>query len=266
MNSEDRNHLSWILPDAQELQEAWGFEAEPRAPAFQQADTMYFRLKSAGWRAAGGKLCVRYSRVCSPKVDIASLMIYPTVSADRLPILATEWLIVGNQCQRVVMDVEPAAVHLPVAARLGSTFGPLGDKWQRHLPTDPNLSDWFRQYCQTWAIHSSCDLESLPLLRQAFKEYIHAYKNFVNIHLPECLSGPDSKEVEAYKHHHASHFPGHTFLSRVLGEEWTTQFLYEEHFGVVRCEKPNYVSASGGLGASTMDSLGTSNNPAASAY
>jgi hypothetical protein len=269
MNGEYRELLGWTLEDAREVLNGWGLQAEQRDPAFEQANTMYFRLDSAGWRAAAGKLCVRYSRVCSPKVDIATLMIYPTAGADRLPILATELLVVGGSCQRVVMDIEPASEELPVAGELAKVFAPLGEKWQKVFPTDREYSEWFRAIAQPWAIHSACELMALPVLREAFRDYLGAYAAFVNAALPECPAGPDDAKVAQYKAHHADHFPGYPFLTRVLGAEWTKKFLYEYHFGVIETPEVDYASTSGvsgSFGASTVGSVGLSSSPAARAY
>jgi len=228
-----RDKLTWVWHDSQELLEPWNLQQELRHDKYRTANTLFFCLESTGWQAATGKLCVRYARVCSAKVDIATLMIYPTASANYLPIFASEWLIVGSCCQRVILDIEPATVELSRLLRLNRTFVRLGERWHQHLPTALPLSEWFQKYAQLWAIHSSCEMQKLALVRQAFREYLKSYINYVNKFLSRCVAGTDAPEVMEYKLHHARNFPGYSFLCRVMGEEWTNEYLYKQHFGVV---------------------------------
>jgi hypothetical protein len=270
MYSERRDLLGWTWDDAQSELEPWSLQSEPRPQAYRYADTMYFRLESSGWLAAQGKMCVRYARVCSPKVDIATLMIYPTAGAEHIPVFASEWLIVGAQCQRVVLDIEPAAPSLHVARTLPAVCRALGEKWQKHLPTHTPFSPWFATLAQPWAIHSGCDVSALAMLRESFQDYLQTYIQLVNAALPTSPSGMDAVSVTQYKRHHAEHFPGRVFLARVLGEEWVDTYLYEHHFGRTQ-NTPSFHSpvsgaSSDNLSVSTRDSVVLSSKPAASAY
>ncbi|MFQ3592140.1 MAG: hypothetical protein SNJ82_02995 [Gemmataceae bacterium] len=266
---EFRNLLGWTLDDALPLLADWELCPEPRSAEHTQRETIYFRLESAGWRAAQGKLCVRYTRVCSAKVDIATLMIYPTAGAARLPIFGAEWVVVGCHCTRLVLDVEPAAAHLPVSRQLGEHFAKLGQRWQNVFPTDANMAQWFASIAQPWALHSACAVEQLPLLRQAYREYLQAYINLVNLILPKVPSGADTPEVAAYKRHHAEHSPGKPLMDRVFGPEWTHRFLHETHFGVIQESSADSSLAVGGdtwLEAAPGVSPSSSSSPAARAY
>ena len=267
MCAEFRDLLGWTQSDALPRLAAWNLQPEARPDEHTQRDTIYFRLESAGWRAADEKLCVRYTRVCSVKVDIATLMIYPTAGAHLLPIFGAEWVVVGSQCSRLVLDVEPAASHLPVADRLAGRFAELGKRWQGVFPTDPNMAGWFAEIAQPWALHSACGLDQLPLLRQAYSDYLEAYIAQVNAVLPCSPGGSDAPEVAAYKQHHAEHSPGQPLMARVFGPEWTATFLREAHFGVIQASGAGSSGGrSGGWTGSGGDSLGVSSSPAASAY
>jgi hypothetical protein len=265
---EFRDLLGWTREDALPRLAEWHLQAEPRPEEHTQRETIYFRLESAGWRAARGKLCVRYTRVCSGKVDIATLMIYPTAGAALLPIFGAEWVVVGPNCSRLVLDVEPAAEYLPVAHRLAGRFAELGQRWQGVFPTDPNMAGWFAEIAQPWALHSSCSLDQLPLLREAYGEYLEAYIDQVNAMLPHSPSGPDAPEVAAYKQHHAEHSPGQPLMARVFGPEWTQTFLREAHFGVIQSPFVGWPgeSESESWESSGRESLGASSRPVASAY
>jgi hypothetical protein len=266
MCAEFRDLLGWTQSDALPRLVEWNLQPEARPEEHTQRDTIYFRLESAGWRGANQKLCVRYTRVCSVKVDIATLMIYPTAGAHLLPIFGAEWVVVGSQCSRLVLDVEPAASYLPVADRLADRFAELGQRWQAVFPTDPNMAGWFAEIAQPWALHSACGLDQLSLLRQAYNEYLQAYIAQVNAVLPYSPGGSDAPEVAAYKQHHAEHSPGQPLMARVFGPEWTATFLREAHFGVIQAPAADWPGEPGVWAGSGVDSLGASSRPAASAY
>jgi len=263
-----RDLLGWTYADAFPLLRKWHLRPEPRSQEHTLRETIYFRLESAGWRAAQGKLCVRYTRVCSVKVDIATLMIYPTAGADLLPIFGAEWVVVGPQCTRLVLDVEPAAAHLPVAGHLPKYFAALGQRWQAVFPTDPNMAEWFAAIAQPWALHSSCALEQLPLLRQAYHDFLQAYMALADAVLPLVSGGADTPEVAAYKQHHAEHSPGKPLMARVFGPEWTHTFLHETHFGVIHSSEVDLDEEWGGswCGSGNTSSAVLSSRPAARAY
>lgn len=227
--------VGWTFDDAWPQLNKIYWEAEQRPEEFcaQQSSTM--RLQSSGWVEREGKLNAKYARVQSHKVDIATLMIYPTASPDLLPVFAVDWVVVGSRCQIGVLDVQMAGEQTSLKQELASRFQPLAGRWQSEFCEKPtHVQAWFDSLATPWALVVACSNDSLPKLRQAFGEYLRAAIADVYLpRLPAAQGGWDAEEVAEYKCYHYAHFPGRKMMDNAFGADFTERFLTDWHFGKV---------------------------------
>jgi hypothetical protein len=229
--------VGWTLPMAEARlgDLAWQREARPdefrRAVFGEGAKRLW--VTADGWQLAGGRLSARYARIQTALADVATLMVYPTASPDRLPVFACEWVILGDRAHVLVLDVEclgNAADRLRERAR--SVLMPLHARYADALPLPDDLPPWFAEIREAWALFTSGDLTRLAVMQQAFEAYLQATAG--NLYRPELAhaqAGDEHPAVTAYKQHHAAHSPGYALLAPKAGEVWTRAFLWEWHFG-----------------------------------
>lgn len=228
--------VDWTLADALDALGPIELEREDRPALFRHREAeqhgALLRLSSAGWLAAGRKLNMKFSRIQGGSMDIATVMIYPTASPELLPIFAAEWVVIGQHCHALILDVEIAGEQPPLAAGLAEVFGPLGQRWREQFPTNPEAPAWFHEIAQEWALFSKCSIAELPTLRLAYIEYLRAaVEHFYLPRLAHAAAGEDHPDVTAYKAHHCEHSPGRRVLEPRFGPGYTETFLRDYHFG-----------------------------------
>lgn len=225
--------VGWTLSDSWPWLHSLGLCEENRSADFRSKEAATMRLTSAGWIEQQRKLNIKYARVQSQKVDIATLMIYPTASPELLPVFAVDWVVVGERCHIAVLDVQLAGEQPRLQQDLAEVFQPLGSRWQGEFSQKPvQVQSWFESLATPWAIVMACPIESLPQLRQAFGEYLQAsVQQFYHPRLIQASGGPDAAEVAEYKRYHFAHFPGRKMMDNAFGTEYTQEFLTRWHFG-----------------------------------
>ncbi|VTR96684.1 hypothetical protein [Tuwongella immobilis] len=233
------DQVGWTLPDAWRLLADCQLQREFRPAEYRHVRSTGMQIVSDGWVDARRSINVRYSRVQSSRIDVATLMIYPVVAADRLPIFGAEWVVVSGRCHLAVLDVEVAGAQPELFASLQHQFAPLAARWQPIFPEREEVPEWFREIGTPWALCSACDLDRLPQLRQAYADYLRlAVEGW---YAPACLadhsnkssreSAPEHPAVLAYKQHHFEHSPGRKLLSKDFAPEFVDAFLRDWHFG-----------------------------------
>ena len=233
---EPLDRVGWTAPIVRADLEALGIarEARPADRRWRVVENSGRRtwLEADGWLVANGRLNVKYARVRSAGFDVATLMVYPTASPDRLPIFASEWVVVGAQCHVVVLDVESAADFPDLKADLKADFAELGSRWQAAFPPSPDAPAWFREIRREWALFSRCPATELERVRSAYTEYWRiAFERYYRPRWRDALAGPDHPAVSAYKQHHCEHSPGRRLLSAKFGADFAESFLRDQHFG-----------------------------------
>lgn len=226
------NVTGWTLTDATGALARFGLARERRPGRFRRAESPPVVVEADGWVAREPKLCVRFARVRGPHIDIATVMAYPTASPAALPIFAAEWVVVGQRCHALILDVETAGDQPGLAADLAKVFAPLGEKWQRRFPANPDAPDWFREIAEPWALFSACGVEEMGEVRAAFNEYLDAaVTHFYGPRWDTAGAGPDHAAVTAYKEHHYESSPGRKVMTPRFGAEFTEELLRDWHFG-----------------------------------
>jgi hypothetical protein len=230
--------VGWTLPDALDRLSAAGVgvarEARPEKFRFRVfgAGDKALHVTSDGWAAAGGKLCLKYSRIQSKVADIATLMIYPTASPERLPIFAAEWVVIGERAHALALDVEIAGDRPELQDAMRPIFMPLFERHAERVTLGAELPQWFLEIKREWAIFASDDISALAAIRAAYADYLSAtVASFYAPALPEARSGDDHPSVTHYKRHHAVNSPGFALLASKAGDVWTREFLDAWHFG-----------------------------------
>jgi len=224
--------VGWTLPDAREQLAIFQWKPEQRPAPFRHGQSKSLQYESDGWIESGGRLNLKYSRVQSERIDVATVMVYPTGSPDRLPIFGGEWVVVSGRCHLLVLDLETAGVQPSLVTELRPLMMPVVEKWSAVFPWDGGAPEWFRDIAQPWALCSSCPQELLPQLREAYREYLSvAIDAFYRPRLEQAQSLPEAPEVTAYKMHHFEHSPGRKLLSREFPPEFVDTFLKDWHFG-----------------------------------
>ena len=228
--------VGWTLQDFLFYTEDLGLVEEPRPPQFKRQDISVgrksVRLDSSGWSAADGKLCLKYARIRGAAMDIATVMAYPTVSPDKLPVFAAEWVVFGDRCHAVILDVEVCGHQAELMNRLERHLESVANAWRPQFPENRDRPQWFDEIASPWAIYGACDADRLPEIRSAFNDYLEVcVDNVYKPALPESEGGGDHPAVRAYKHHHFVNSPGHRLLGVKLGQSQTDELLREWHFG-----------------------------------
>ncbi|MCS7080853.1 MAG: hypothetical protein NZ585_12510 [Chloracidobacterium sp.] len=231
--------VGWTLPDAQARLGDLGWRPEARPAAFRYATfgegDRLMRVTADGWQVAEGKLCARYARIQTVAADVATLMVYPTASPTLLPVFACEWVVIGNRAHILVLDVECIGGADALRGRAHAVLTPLQASYVTALPPAPDPPPWFGEIREAWALFTSGDLSCLPVMRQAFQDYLTATAEALyRPWLAEAQVGPDHPAVTTYKQHHAAHSPGYALLAPKAGADWANAFLREWHFGPVR--------------------------------
>jgi len=230
MLSNLRDIVGWTFHDAEEILQPLQLRPEAVPNDFVQKTFEIhgnpYQLRSAGWTDERGTLNVKYCRMQSRKVDIAMLMVYPTTRPDLLPVFGAEWVVVGDRCSMAGVDVHPAGHHPGLDRELTEVFGTIGARWQAELPTAPDSPEWFREIAKPWAIFSSCTVNRVEVLREAYREYLRASVDlFFRPRQPDCEGGADAESVVRYKQNQFDHSPGRGILRTTFGAEYAEAFL-----------------------------------------
>jgi hypothetical protein len=231
--------VGWVLTDVLQALDNIPLEREERAAHFRCIEADHHgrstRMVSDGWLLGQQQLNIKFARIQSANLDIATVLITPTASPELLPIFGVEFVVISQNCHVAAVDVEIAGNYPQLRDELGEVFRPLGRRWQQEFPTKPDVPAWFDEIAQEWALFSSCALTDLTLLRQAFQEYLDAtVKNFYVPRLAQAAGGGDHPEVAIYKRHHFEHSPGRKVMAPKFGSAYTEQLLGEYHFGPPR--------------------------------
>ena len=233
-----RDVVAWTEGDACEQLRPLRLRAEPsdetcaRRVTGEGARAMMAQRRS--WISEEQGLCVRYARVQSLVADVATVMIYPVWDVARLPVLAAEWVVIGDRCHVAVLDVEAVAGG-SLLQELRQAFGPESkNEWPARFDCSPEVPAWFAAIASDWAVFTSVPSERLGELRAAFGWYLETCTRA--FYLPRVSARADKPEhstVLAYKRHHQTHFPGRQMLVARFGTVWAERFL-ECHFGPAR--------------------------------
>ncbi|MGQ9897553.1 MAG: hypothetical protein ACUVR8_08385 [Acidobacteriota bacterium] len=231
--------VGWTLPLAKTWLGNLTWQHEARPTAFRQAafgtGTKRLCVTADGWHLADGRLCARYARIQTALADVATLMIYPTASPDRLPVFACEWVILGDRAHVLVLDVECIGEADQLRERVRAALMPLHACYAAALPAPDELPSWFVEIKEAWALFTSGELARLSAMKQAFEAYLHVTaETLYRPALAGAQAGPEHPAVSAYKQHHAAHSPGYALLAPKAGEAWARAFLWEWHFGPLR--------------------------------
>jgi|GEM_PF-946554 len=203
-------------------------------------------IESEGWVEVGGRLNLKYARVRSALLDIATIMCYPTASPELLPIFAAEWVVVARKCHALILDVETVTADSPLRARMEPIYKPLARPYQEAIPENRERPEWFNQIATPWAIYGAAELEILPVVRAAFRAYLdQTIERFYKPALPAASSGGDHPDVVRYKHHHAINSPGYPLFRAKMGEELAREFLFNWHFGPPRIPRARVETVTG---------------------
>lgn len=234
-----RDVVGWTLPDMLAGLRAADLEmtARPRPQRFASAllgdAPRAMSLEGGDWSVAGGLLDLRAARIRTGKVDVATVMLYPTSAPEALPIVAAEWVAVGEALPVIVLDVETAGAQPQLVEQLRPLMEPLAARWQPRFPGHRERPAWFEEIAQPWAIYGSCELAAIDALQQAFRETLEVMLPWIAARLPAlpARGSAEHEQVRAYKAHHADHSPAAPLLSRWMPPEDVDLFLREHHFG-----------------------------------
>lgn len=205
--------------------------AEFRSRVFGEGPKMT-KVESEGWVEEHGRLNAKFSRIQSAIADIATIMIYPTASPEILPIFAAEWVVIGEKCHALILDVETAGNQPNLRSKMEETYLHLGEKWRKIIPENRDRPEWFNEIATPWAVYGSAPLKILPDVEKAFSEYLQStVRDYYLPYLDTAAAGPDHPDVKAYKQHHFENSPGRPLLKAKAGASWTDDFLANWHFG-----------------------------------
>ncbi|MCG8350901.1 MAG: hypothetical protein MI924_24270 [Chloroflexales bacterium] len=240
----------WTLTDILQALQGIPVEQEKRAGCFRYAKAdrhgKPIQVTSDGWLVGQQQLNIKFVRIQSANLDIATVIITPTASPDLLPIFVTDLVVTSQHCHALIVDVEIAGDYPQLCNELGKVFDPLGRRWRQEFPPNPDVPAWFHEIAEEWALFSSCSLADLPLLRQAFREYLDAIvKHFYVPRLPQAAGGGDHPAVASYKTHHFEHSPGRKVMAPKFGAAYTEQLLRDYHFGPPRPHENSRSSVKG---------------------
>lgn len=227
-----REALSWLRCDIQELLAPLAIgEPIERRQEFLDGPEGRYQLLGERWKDAPETVSIHYCRAQSRKYDVGMLMIYPTASPERLPVLGAEWVVVGNRCQMIGIDIHPAGGQPQLDEELTLLFSGVAASDRALLPQNNPLPDWAARLSRPWGVFVSGPESLLPPTRRVFQQYLSVgVERFYRPRQSSARGGPDAPAVRDYRNHHARHSPGRALLARAFGPDLANDFV-NWHFG-----------------------------------
>jgi len=161
-------------------------------------------------------------------LNIATVMIYPTVNSLKMPVFACEWVLVQDKIHVIVLDIEwlQQSDEAPLLyQQLKADY----EKWVAVFPPKKEWPAWFSEIASEVALFSEAAVSQMPLLQKSFNAYLNKWTAYCTLHTQEFLQGKDNEKVKEYKHHHYLNSPARTII-KGDNEAWLNTFLKDYHF------------------------------------
>jgi len=226
----------WTLPDTMRITGHLGWEQDARPDKFRrhllETENGEVAFHSDGWVSADRRQSMRYCRLQTRKVDAAVITIYPTASPHALPVFVAEWVVVAHVFHLALIDVAEIGQRSSLHSNLSQVFPAIGGHAAQLLGSAVDESDWFKSIRSPWALHTSSTVEQEPAIRAIFLQYLTLANSefFLNSRLAANV-GSDHDLVTQYKNFVMINTPGRKWISKLVGPEFTDEFMSKWHYG-----------------------------------
>lgn len=223
--------LSWVLAETFESTDStFNWIKDQRPKHFEKnviGTNRKINLESYGYTSAKQEATLKYARFWNEKIDIATVMIYPTQNHDLIPVFAAEWVIVGDKFHVIVQDIEYLGRQDHI-----TTFPNFPSKWKKEFENHKEIPEWFDEIASPLAIFSNAKRNEMDTVHAMFQDYLNFTLKHCYSPVQKLLqSGGDSQAVIDYKKHHNINSPARQFFSS-NDSVWLNQFLDDYHFGI----------------------------------
>lgn len=228
-----KNNFDWTFTDAFEKTNPLFNWIKQERPASFEKNTLHNNgkeicINSQGFVSKNNTATLRYSRIQSTVLDIATVVIYPTVSTVKLPVFLAEWVLVQDKIHVIALDIEWVQ-DSPYSTSFYLPQQPMVRQWKEIFPDKKEKPQWFTEISSEMAIFSEAGIAEITQLQQLFNAYLTTWMELATQQSSELLPGADNDFVKSYKHHHYIHSPARTVI-KGEHEAWLTTFLKEYHF------------------------------------